>query len=67
MKLNEAISNVENMPTVSIVRWLNFFDEFPQTPETKQHTKEQIEDLIRKMEEELDKRGEQEAQTRQHA
>lgn len=67
MKLHEAIDHVENMPTSTIIKWLEFFDKLPQHQSTNQHANEQIITLVNKMEAELEQRGEQEARTKQHA
>lgn len=56
MTVKEAHDNVENMPTGSLIKWINFFKDVHFKGES-----ESIVELVNKMESELEQRGEQEA------
>lgn len=62
MTISEMYNNVENMPTTSIVKWLNFFERMGNQHKTAStgHNTRDIIDLVNRMHSELEQRGEQE-------
>lgn len=69
MTTNEMYNNVENMPTATIMKWLNFFEGMAQQHKTTStgHNTRDIIELVNRMHSELEKRGEQEANLKRAA
>lgn len=69
MTIDEMRNNIENMPTSSLIKWLNFFEKMGNQHKTlsTEHDTRDIIELVNKMHSELEQRGQEETSPSQPA